>query len=238
MCYIIHIPIKESGEIVKSKIKIFLADIEPLKTKDIYKTIYSSLSDERKEKVNLFRFEKDKLLSVGAGALLKKALSDAGIEDAEFITNENQKPYLKNHPETFFNLSHSEEKVMCIVADCEVGCDIEKIKENRTDVADRYFTVEENKVIESSEEKKEMFFRIWTLKESYMKALGLGFALSLKDFSICIGDKISVIHNGRKSEYSFCEFRNIDGYCCSCCIKGNYDELPLTVENVDLGSLI
>ncbi len=218
------------------KAVIYLADVEPLKNESVFSKLYSSLPEERKAKTDRLRFKKDKLLSVGAGALLKKALSDAGIEDAEFLTKKNQKPYLKNHPEIFFNLSHSGEKIMCIISDCEVGCDIEEIKENSKHIADRYFASEEQKQIESSDKKEEMFFRIWTLKESYIKALGLGLSLPLKDFSIVFGERISVIHNEENAEYSFFEFREIQGYCCSCCIKGNHNEPSIRVT--DLGSLV
>lgn len=238
ICYIIYIQFRNAVKKVEPKIRIYFADTLPLKNKAVYDRLYNSLTEERKAKANRYRFEKDKLLSVGAGVLLKKALSEAGIEEAEFGIGEKQKPYLKNHPGLFFNLSHSEEMVMCIVSDCEVGCDIEKIKESRTDVAERYFTAEENRAIKSAEDKKEMFFRIWTLKESYIKALGLGLSLSLKDFSISLGDKIQVTCNGVKADYSFSEFRGISGYCCSCCVKGNFDELLPMVENVDLGTLI
>lgn len=219
---------------MKPGIRIYFADTEPLKNEAVYGKLYNSLPEERKKKADRFRFEKDRFLSVGAGALLLKALSDAGIDDAEFAEGEKQKPFIKNHPEIFFNLSHSEEKIMCVVSDREVGCDIEKIKENTNDIAARYFTEEEKNAIDSAERKDEMFFRIWTLKESYIKAVGLGLSLSLKDFSIITGDEISAVCGGIKTGYSFFEFRDIGGYCCSCCVKGDQKDLPMKIEFIDL----
>lgn len=219
---------------MKPEIRIYFADTKALKNKAVYERLYNSLPEERKKKADRFRFEKDRLLSVGAGALLLKALSEAYINDAEFAEGEKQKPFIKNHPEIFFNLSHSEEKIMCVVSDREVGCDIEKIRENTNDIAARYFTEEERNAIDSTEKKDEMFFRIWTLKESYIKALGLGLSLSLKDFSIITGDEISAVHGGIKSAYSFFEFKDIGGYCCSCCVKGDQKNLPMKIKFIDL----
>lgn len=221
---------------MEPKIKIYFADTQELKNEAVFSSVYNSLPKERKAKADRFRFEKDKLLSVGAGALLQKALSLEGIENAEIATNEKQKPYLKYYPNVFFNLSHSENMVMCVVSDCEIGCDIEKIKEKTNDIADRFFTSEENKTISSASKKDEMFFRIWTLKESYMKALGLGFALSLKDFSIETVDEISAIHNGKRADYSFFEFSDIEGYCCSCCVKGKHNSDDLIIQFIKLSS--
>lgn len=218
------------------EIKIYFADIEALNSDAVFDSLYNSLSEERKAKADRLKTKRDKLLSVGAGALLQKALFLEGIEKCEVITAENGKPFLKNHPEIFFNLSHSENMIMCAVSDCEVGCDIEKIKETTNNIAKRYFTDIENKEIASASKRDEMFFRIWTLKESYMKALGLGFALSLGDFSIEISNRISAIHNGSRVEYSFIEISDIDGYCCSCCIKGNHEAINSEIKFIKLNA--
>ncbi|XP_060064366.1 L-aminoadipate-semialdehyde dehydrogenase-phosphopantetheinyl transferase-like isoform X2 [Ylistrum balloti] len=72
--------------------------------------------------------------------------------------------------------------VLAAQGNCILGVDIMKL-ETRTDVASffktmrRQFTNEEWRVIQSpatDKEKLRLFFRLWCLKESYVKALGVG----------------------------------------------------------------
>ena len=66
-----------------------------------------------------------------------------------------------------------------------VGCDVEKIGQLKMNIAMRYFCKEEYGAIKeagSDEEKTDLFFRYWVLKESFMKATGKGMAPSCKFF--------------------------------------------------------
>ena len=81
----------------------------------------------------------------------------------------------------FFNLSHSGDMVLCAICDMPVGCDIEKVADAPLEIADRYFSEKERQYIDSSQSLPEIsrrFFRIWTMKESYVKMTGEGMNLS------------------------------------------------------------
>ncbi|MEM4658890.1 MAG: 4'-phosphopantetheinyl transferase superfamily protein, partial [Candidatus Methanosuratincola sp.] len=89
-----------------------------------------------------------------------------------------------------FNLSHSEGLAAVAVAwGREVGVDIERVREGFSfdELAGRFFSPYEAALISSlaHESKMEEFFRLWTRKEAYMKALGVGMSLPLArlDFS-------------------------------------------------------
>ena len=108
---------------------------------------------------------------------LKYVLNDNNIFDYSIFYNEYGKPYLGNN--LFFNMSHSNNITACIISDKEVGIDIEKIKYNEK-VAKRVLTKEEMKILNNSNNKAEMFTIFWTIKESYVKLLGIGISYGLK----------------------------------------------------------
>ena len=154
-----------------------------LKDEQLYRRLYTGLDVSRRAKADRFRFEKDKRLSVAAGALLQYALQMENVRGPSIDVAPNGKPYLAGEERLYFNLSHSEGMVMCAIAEKEVGCDVEKKAVLDRRLAEYVMTEYELERIygfERDTEQQEMFFRLWTLKESYMKATGLGIRLMKK----------------------------------------------------------
>lgn len=223
--------------------KVYFIDVKNLKEKFSYEEIYSKVSSYRKNKVDKFMFEKDKWLSLAVEYLLMQALEEMNVDyskiEIDFI--ENGKPVLKNwrkalnnddasiknsEKELYFNLSHSGKMAMCVIADLEVGCDIQKIsdKEIVLDIAERFFHPMEIQMIKDAKEdnKKQLFYRIWTLKESFMKATGKGFEKPLKDFRIAFKEGIPVVYINDVLQENFI-FEEIDSgnidYKSAICMK-------------------
>ena len=123
----------------------------------------------------------------------------------------NEKPYLKGKQDIYFNLSHSEDVAVCAISLWEVGCDIEKISDIPLNIAKKYFCESEYDLISSQktqEAKQEMFFRLWTLKESYIKMTGMGMRKPMNSFRIKFGaDGIEV---KQKLGYQTCYFHEIN----------------------------
>lgn len=166
-----------------------------------------------------------KNLHDAAWSLLTRALKGIGFDTdiIEFEFNEFGKPYIKGS-DVFFNLSHSGDYVMCVISDSEVGCDIQKIGYCKDNLAKRFFCEEEYSDITSQANddlRKNLFYRYWTLKESFMKAIGLGLKLHLNSFQIILGNKISIKQSVNGKEYSFFEYDGIDGYKCAVCVEGS-----------------
>lgn len=204
-----------------NEIKIYTADVRPLSDAERFQTLYHQVSAQRREKVDRMRFDKDKRLSLGAGALLNAALSAEGVSDFTMTSGQNGKPRLAHHADIHFNLSHSGTRVMCAVSDSAIGCDVEQIREMDMKIARRFFYAGEYETLmqcKDSEERSALFFRYWTLKESFMKATGLGFALALDAFCILLSeDGVSVRQSVDKRSYSFREFDLHDGYRYAVC---------------------
>lgn len=210
---------------------IYMADVSMLQNPKIQEKYLKQVPDYRQKKVLEQKFPKGKSLSLGAGLLLKKACEDNGIKSADrkVVLGENGKPYFEKYPNAFFSLSHSETKVMCALAPFEVGCDVEQIDKGRLELAERFFHEKETAWLKSISDEilqRESFYRLWTLKESYMKATGLGFALSLGDFAINITEtSVSLEHAGAQGDFSFYELSSDDGYKYACCLKNPPPEI-------------
>lgn len=204
--------------------KLYIAKISELKNENAYESAYASVDAERQKKVDSYKFLQSKLQSLAAGVLLNRALEDAGLDVSkiQFEQNAYGKPYIQGL-DIYFNLSHSGDYAICAISNAEVGCDIEKIDRDEEKIAKRFFCDEEYRDIiskKSEEERKTIFYRYWTLKESFMKATGMGLKLHLNSFQIIISNKISIKQSVNNSEYSFYEIDEIDGYKCSICVQG------------------
>ena len=112
-----------------------------------------------------------------------------------FTTNAHGRPEMAG-PEVAlplrFNLSNAEGMVVCIVsAHHDVGVDVEPLDRRPIlDVADRYFSRFEVAALRAlpAEEQPHRFLEYWTLKESYIKARGLGLAIPLAQFAFDLSD--------------------------------------------------
>ena len=191
---------------------------------DFYKK-YNDLSLTRQNKIVSYYYEKDRRLSLGAGMLMDKGLAYYGLREADTCVayGINEKPYLPDYPYIHFNLSHSENMVVAVFADVEIGCDIEQIQKANILFAKRFFCLSEYNYVLSQPTQRlqcEAFYRLWTLKESFLKAVGAGLSVSLYDFEILIKEDgiISVSQFVDNAEYSFRELRFGD-YCVAVCFR-------------------
>ena len=115
--------------------------------------------------------------SFAAALLLEyvvKRLFPKAEHPLEVAIAQGGKPYLAKEPDIHFNLSHSGEWAVCAISSSPVGIDIQHCDEGRRDVASRFFHREEIRYLDSLPQfrRDEGFYRLWTLKESFVKATG------------------------------------------------------------------
>ena len=157
-------------------VTIFYDSIRKLDEGAVYDRCYNSLSAYRREKADKVKFPEDKKRSVAAGILLNQGLSAYGLRECDMVyeTNQNGKPFFREYPQIRFSLSHSGEYVMAAFSDVEIGCDIQQMEQTDLKIARRFFAPEEYAYIKEQEEEsaqEEAFYRIWVLKESFLKIL-------------------------------------------------------------------
>lgn len=147
----------------------------------------SALSEYRRERINAMKAPLKKQQGICAELLLYEALKKAAPDIApppEISVNEHGKPYLKDGG-VFFSLSHSENLSFCAVSELELGADVQQVRPYDRRLMLRFFTAGERKYIESCPDMDCAFTRVWALKESYIKAVGLGLSIPLSSFDLC-----------------------------------------------------
>ena len=143
-----------------------------------------------------FLFEKDRNQFLVTRALVRTVLSHYTGDDPRcwrFATNSHGRPSAIEpagvSPQ--FNISHTAGMVVCaVVAAGEVGVDVEDLGRLRVnlDLARRFFATAEVEALQRvpASQQPATFLEFWTLKESYIKARGLGLSIPLHDFAFTL----------------------------------------------------
>lgn len=114
------------------------------------------------------------------------------ISDIRLEKGEHGKPYLPDHTEIHFNISHCKGLAVCGISRHEIGVDAELIRSCRPGAMKRIFSPEEQELVISSQDKDTDFFRIWTLKEALGKYLGTGLFSDLGSYSFFLDGNFPV----------------------------------------------
>jgi len=150
----------------------------------------ASLSPDERERAARFRFVKDRDRFVAARGILRDILArylGANAAALRFRYEAAGKPALADSSELRFNASHSHGLALYAVAtERDVGIDIELIRPRVAEekIAERFFRPAEAASLRTlpKEKQAEAFFRIWTRKEAYIKAVGTGLSMPLDSF--------------------------------------------------------
>lgn len=186
------------------------------------------LSEERKEAARRRRLPEARQMCLGAEALLNRALEavGAGIPlPAAYTRNEYGKPYLSSESGIYVNWSHSGAYAVCAVSDTEVGVDIQEMdKEPGERLARRILVPEEYRDWEETAcgERKERFYRYWTVKESFLKMKGTGFYGDLDVFRVALGTGAADILDAEGNHLCLARFLPFKeaGYLVCVCREG------------------
>ena len=179
-------------------------------------------SPERKNASRALSRIEDRIRSYTSECLLRKTLGDIGISKSRLtiITNAFGKPELANFPDVHFNISHSENCVVCAVSSQPIGVDVEKIKPIDYSMTKICFSENERlQLIQRLDnDRLDYFFRLWTMKESYIKALGTGLSKELTSFSVNLHRNIgSVFDPMQPDTYHLFEYDIHPAYKLSLC---------------------
>jgi len=141
------------------------------------------LSDQRREQALKFKHELGRKTCAAAYLLLCEGLRrEYGLtEKPVFGYGAHGKPFLLEHPEIHFSLSHCREAVLCVVSDRPVGADIESVREYRESLVRYTMNDDEVADIVHSACPALIFTRYWTMKEAVVKLSGEGLRSDMKN---------------------------------------------------------
>lgn len=180
------------------------------------------LPTERQDKIKRLRFDKDKLLSLIAGLMIR-----AEIGDTPLVLNEHGKPYAQGS-DKYFSVSHSGEIVAITVDTDEIGVDVEALPEKcQQKLAERFYHPHELKYVIEADDKSRAFTTIWTRKEAYLKQLGIGIATDLKAF-----DTTSAELSKRLLSY------DLEGYVLSICTENEISTNDIYISKLELKDIV
>lgn len=152
---------------------------------------------------------------------------DYGLAEVTVAKDEWGKPYLEDCP-LFFNISHSGEYLAIAVSKEPVGVDIEGARVVKEGTIRKVVQPQEQELIGT--ERAHDFLRLWTLKESFLKAEGKGLRIPFGDYYFQRENgKYFVIYHGQRAPWSFnIEETVVDGYIVSVC--GREKEVSFRTE--------
>lgn len=200
-------------------VEIYITNFSTLPDPKDRKELMATLDPKRRLRIAEAASPKARRQCLASSLLLQKVLQEKGIDYRLVNTNRLGKPEV---PGIFFNLSHSENLVVCAVSDREVGCDIEKLREAPRKVSVRFFSPQERGLLASVSGAAfdDAFFRLWTMKESYVKMTGEGLRVSMQSCEV-VNDEESRYRICRDGKLQDCYVREyeIPGYCLSVCAE-------------------
>lgn len=178
-------------------LKLWRVDLDP-PTERLPAALALLSSDER-ERCERFKIDAVKRRFAIARGSVRRLLGEAASRPAETLRFEygpQGKPSIAredNPGDIRFNLSHSgDTAVLAIANGREVGVDVERLRDDMSfrKLAKRFFSDAEAETLNDMEgdELRNQFFRIWTAKEAYIKAVGLGLRIPLDQFAFRVGE--------------------------------------------------
>ena len=197
-------------------LKIFYADISKADLCGEY-----ALSKYRQERVNSQKLPNRRKASIAAELLLISAIHSCRPDiqpPLDIIAGQYGKPELNNQ-DLHFSLSHSGDFIAAALCDSAVGVDIQKRAVYSTALVNRFFAEAERDYIAAAQDKNYAFTEIWSLKESYIKAVGTGMHMPLNSFSVI---EMSGLWHCQLGEYHL-----------AACVPGRHGVLPDAVEKID-----
>ena len=204
---------------------------------DVIERFRVTLEPDELERASRFRFERLQRHFLVSRGFLRHVLARylrGEPQELKFVYNDYGKPSLTGEHSLRFNMSHSREVALVAVArDAELGVDVEYIRADfaSEEIAKRFFSRREVETLTSlpKEETVAAFFRCWTRKEAYIKAIGKGLSQQLDRFDVTLapGEPAALLRADAedKASWSLCDIYTGPGYASALAVEGDVREI-------------
>jgi 4'-phosphopantetheinyl transferase len=221
--------------------KLYATKIPDELNADLFEKLLSKLPEERSARIRKF-FKKENALQTLFGDIIIQIHLSTFLhckpQALIFNRNEYGKPLLTNNENIHFNVAHSKSWVAAAIDSSTIGIDIEYIKKNDISIAKRFFCADEyNALLTKKEtEQTDLFYRLWTLKESFIKAEGKGLSLPLDSFSFAKSTDTEItmqLTSGDSHNYRFLQYPVDPQFKCAVCFSKSGNEIPDNITIID-----
>lgn len=162
---------------------VYAIDCTPWLEEQAIENTLPFLDDKRSRRIRRLRVPLKRAQCAAAGLLLTHILGENGTSPT-LVYGDNGKPYLADGSDTFFSITHSDKWVFLAVSDSEIGIDAQAPRKVCPRLAARSTTPEELAWVK--EDTEPHFTRLWTMKEAYLKYVGTGLTLPIREVSISV----------------------------------------------------
>ena len=132
------------------------------------------------------RVKKNGAASLGAWTLFSRMMKELGVRDLRLSILPQGRPVLAGKG-PMFSLSHSGDFALCCVGDGPLGADVERLRQPRRSLIRRALSEQERSWLSDQPEETAAFARLWTRKESLVKACSTGFDREPSQVQVCPG---------------------------------------------------
>ncbi len=160
----------------------------------------SALTVDEQQRADSYRFDGDRYRWITARFALRSVLGaylGISADAVRFHLNTYGKPGIADASSLHFNLSHTRKYAFIAIGCWPLGIDVETMDRNVqfVELAQRFFAREEVEILlgTPAAKRQRIFYKLWTRKEAYVKARGLGLSLPLRAFSVGLQDTSAII---------------------------------------------
>lgn len=193
------------------------------------------LDASERAQADRFRFAADRDAYIAAHGLarlmLEKAVPDVPARRWQFVVG----PWGKPEPDPAlgcrglrFNISHTRGFVCCATTwDRDIGVDVESLGRRPVSpgLPERFFAPCEAAMVaaEDAATRQDVFLRIWTLKEAFVKATGEGIGMGLDSFAFALDPpalRFAPASAGPPGAWRFMQTRPLPGHLMALAVRG------------------
>lgn len=220
-------------ELPEGRVDVWLADPAACRDEGLLHAYHALLSPQERDQHRRFVFDSDRHRYLVTRALVRTVLDryvGIGIERWDFAVSAYGKPRVSSsHPvaaRLSFNVSHTTGLVaVAVTIDRAVGIDVEDtLRAAPFAVAEAYFSADEVLSLSAClpQQRASRFWELWTLKESYIKARGMGLSLPLDSFGFSLDESRSVRLTSAGEPVGgwwFCQWRASADHVMAVCVE-------------------
>jgi len=189
------------AQLARNEVRVWTVFSDEVRDPELLAAYETLMNEEERAREQRYRFERGRHECRVTRALVRTTLSryaDVPPEGWTFVLNRYGRPSItpgQCELPLRFNLAHTRGLIACAVTlEHDIGVDVECL-DRRSDtvaLADHFFSASEVADLHALPEDRqhERFFHYWTLKESYIKARGMGLAIPLDQFAFHLDDDL------------------------------------------------